>query len=212
MERINLIPLTVQIARARQRRFRRWAILVGATAAASLIPAMAQWTRERKLDDLRAARQTAEHEMNSARAELKALTTQSHELLLRLERANALRSKRNWSGMFSLLASALPAECWLTSLATDPDIPPPIQVIAKPATAAGGAPGKAPSANPPGPVSIDAPRRLRIAGNSRSASDPLAFVLKLKESGVFRDVVLERTQRVNADPTSPFRFEMVCEW
>jgi len=212
MNRLNLIPAAVQFAQSRRRRLRRWSVLVGAAAAAASLPALAQWVQERNLSELRAAGQTAQVNLGSARAELKALTLESGDLFLRLERAKALRSKRNWSGMLSLLASALPADCWLSSLATDPDIPPPVPITPKPAAPAPVTAGNAPEKAGAAQVTIDAPRRLRIVGHSGDASGPLAFVLKLKETGVFRDVILERTQRASADPQTPFRFEMVCEW
>jgi len=212
MDRLNLIPAAFQLAQVRRRRLRGWSVLVGATVAASSLPALAQWMQERNLNELRELRQAAEINLSATRSELKSLTVESSDLFLRLERAKALRSKRNWSGMFRLLATALPADCWLSLLATDPDLPPLVPATPKSATPAPVPAGKAGSTTQPVSVTIDAPRRLRIVGHSSEASGPLAFVLKLKEAGVFRDVILQRTQRESADPQSPFRFEMVCEW
>lgn len=212
MNRINLIPAAVQITQSRRRRTRRWSLLVGLALAGSTIPVTAQWLQQRNLDDLREKYTRVESNLETARSDLKSLTAESGELFLRLERAKSLRAKRNWSGMLAMLGSALPADCWLTSLATDPDIPPPVTIVPKAAAAASPAPGKPAAPVKPAPVMIEAPRRLRIVGHSVEASGPLALVLRLKESGAFQDVILERSQRESADPQSPFRFEMVCEW
>lgn len=211
IRRLNLIPVALQTERSRRRRLRGWCVVIGVASAAAAVPAAAQWLQTRRLDELRATHQQIESDLAATRAELKSLAAEANELFLRLERAKALRAKRSWSGMFSLLAETLPAGCWLNSLATDPDVPPPQQAVAKvlPPTAA--APPAA-TAEKPTPVNIEAPRRLRILGQSVEASGPLAFVLQLKNAGVFRDVVLEHSQREVSDTEATFRFEVVCTW
>lgn len=211
IRRINLIPVPLQIERSRKRRIRRWSVVVGIAVVGATIPVAAQWMQLRSVEELRAAHDHIQSDLAASRAELKSLSTEANELYLRLERAKALRSKRNWSGMFALLGKALPEGCWLNSLATDPDTPPPQQAVAKVVPPSAAAPTTLPAVKP-APVLIEAPRRLRIVGQSVEASGPLAFVLQLKEAAVFREVVLERSQREISDARTTFRFEVVCTW
>lgn len=211
IRRANLIPVPLQIERSRKRRTRRWSVVVGMAVAGATVPMAAQWLQVRRLDELRATHDQIQSDLAASRTELKSLSTEANELFLRLERAKALRAKRNWSGMFALLGKALPDGCWLNSMATDPDVPPPQQAVAKVLPPSVPAPST-PNAEKPAPVFIEAPRRLRIVGKSVEASGPLAFILQLKDAGVFRDVVLEHSQRETSDTQTTFRFEVVCTW
>jgi len=211
IRRINLIPVPLQIERSRKRRMRRWSVVVGIAIAGAAVPVAAQWLQLRSVEELRATHVKIQSDLTASRTELKSLSTEANDLFLRLERAKALRSKRNWSGMFALIGRALPEGCWLSSLATDPDLPPPQQAVAKVLPPSPGPP-TTPTLEKPAPVFIEAPRRLRIVGQSVEASGPLAFVLQLKDAGVFRDVVLERSQREINDAQTTFRFEVVCLW
>ncbi len=211
IRRVNLIPVPLQIERSRKRRMRQWSIVVGIALVGAAVPVTLQWLRLRRVEELRATHNKIQSDLAASRTELKSLSTEANELFLRLERAKALRSKRNWSGMFALLGKALPEGCWLSSLATDPDNPPPQQAVAKVLPPNAAVPAT-PTTGKPTPVFIEAPRRLRIVGQSMEASGPLAFVLQLKDAGVFRDVVLERSQREISDAQTTFRFEVVCTW
>jgi Tfp pilus assembly protein PilN len=158
------------------------------------------------------------------RASLRQLTSEVQDASLHLERARALRSKRAWSSLLATIGGALPERCWLTSMATDPASPAPgMRTID--AKARGGQPGTtSASANAEQKVVlIDGPRALRISGYASDASDPLAFVTHLKETGLFRTVHLESFR---SEPTpgvlatrgtargvdAIFRFDVLCEW
>lgn len=209
--RVNLIPEPVRVDRARGRRIRQWSVIVCVAVAGSAIPTAASWMQTHKAEQLRAGYDQLQSDLNTSREELKSLSSQANELFLRLERAKALRSKRNWSGVFALIARTLPQGCWVTTLATDPDVPPPQQAAAKQIPIAMAKPADAPPEKP-APVFIEAPRRLRIVGQSTEASGPLAFVLQLKDAEVFREVVLERSQRESDDTRTSFHFEVICTW
>lgn len=209
--RINLIPEPIRVDRARGRRIRKWSVIVCVALAGSAVPTVASWMQTRKAEQLRAGYDQLQSDLNSSREELKSISAQANELFLRLERAKSLRSKRNWSGVFALIARTLPQGCWVTTLATDPDVPPPQQAAVKQAPVASAKPTDAPPEKP-APVFIEAPRRLRIVGQSIEASGPLAFVLQLKDAEVFRDVVLERSQRESDDTRTSFHFEVICTW
>ena len=61
-------------------------------------------------------------------------------------------------------------------------------------------------------LTIDAPRRLRLAGFALNATDPLVFVTRLKDADIFRDVFLERSADDSRDDVPRYRFDVVCEW
>ena len=61
-------------------------------------------------------------------------------------------------------------------------------------------------------VTIEAPRKLRIAGYAPVAAHPYDIVSSLKETDVFASVALERSEREPVLDGSYFRFELVCEW
>jgi Tfp pilus assembly protein PilN len=210
---INLIPKSIQIAQAYRRRAKQWVVAIAVAVVIAAVPAVAHWRQHGDIDELRLSSDRLQTEVAAARAELKAVSSQANELVLRSERANALRGKRSWSSMLALIANCLPKECWLTSLATDPAVPsaaPPARKA--PPAAPAVAPRAAAQPEQPAVVTIDAPRKLRIHGHSGDATQPLAFVARLKESHVFRDVSLERTHRAGEDPAAPFKFEVLCEW
>jgi len=223
---INLIPEAIQSAQARRRHAARWGVLIAIAALAWSVSWVAHWNQHTRVDELTAINDQLQADLLAARTELKTLSAQADELLLRTERARTLREKRCWSSMLALIASCLPRECWLTSLATDPASPAggpgPSQVRKPPAPSAGGSPPSPPAADRPerGPSSpqksvalqFEAPRKLRILGNAGDPVQPLAFVARLKEARVFRDVVLEQTHRAGDERESLFKFEVLCEW
>jgi Tfp pilus assembly protein PilN len=214
MVRINLIPRSIQIAQAYRRRVKQWAVAMAVAVVTCAVPAVGHWRQHGHIDELRLSSDRLQADLAAARAELRAVSSQANDLVLRSERAKALRGKRSWSSMLALIANCLPPECWLTSLATDPPVPsaaPPVRK-APAAPLAAVAPGAAAQAEPPPVVTIDAPRKMRIHGHSGDATQPLAFVARLKESHVFRDVSLERAHRAGEDPAAPFKFEVLCEW
>ena len=206
---LNLVPESVQAAQARRRHVKRWALVLVVTAVAGTVPAGAHWMQHLRIEELGAQSEKLQSDLAAARVELRTATAEANDAFLRLERAKALRAKRAWSGMLALIGSCLPKQCWLTSIATDPDVPSSAPVVHKtlpPAT-----PG-ATAAEKPAVMTIEAPRRLRITGEALDSADPLSFVARLKETQVFREVILERSLRERPEQESQFRFELICEW
>ncbi len=207
---MNLIPESVLYARERKRRALRWTVAVAASSVLAAAPLMMDWTRSARAAGLREESDRLFQELEVARTKLRAATSESTSTYLEIERANALRSKRSWSGIFALIASCMPDDCWLASVATDPETP-----------LASARPMEAPAPSTPDAVkktvAIEAPRKLRLVGFANSDTQPLAFVTRLKESGVFQGVLLERSLRApdassdQADQTV-YQFEIVCEW
>lgn len=220
MTSVNLIPEGVLVARTQRRHAKCWTMLILAAAGLSATPLMLDWSRRTHAAELREESDRLQQELGSTRSQLRTTSAEATRVFLEVERANALRSKRAWSAMFALIASCLPADCWLGSIATDPEAPAggasPRPVVASPGTNAG-APKEGGKREI---VTIEAPRRLRMIGYAENDTQPLAFVTNLKESRVFQSVLLERAVRapdVAADPSGPsggtvYQFEVVCAW
>ena len=210
MVTVNLIPESVQAAQVRRRHIKRWAACLAVTVVVAVVPVSAHWMQHVRIDELYAQSDKLQTNLAAARVELKTATAAANDSFLHIERAKALRSKRAWSNMLALIGSCLPKDCWLTSIATDPDVPSAAPLARKtpPASATPGTPAPEKSAV----VIIDAPRKLRMIGEATDATQPLFFVTRLKESQVFREVTLERSLREKPEDESNFRFELLCEW
>jgi hypothetical protein len=61
-------------------------------------------------------------------------------------------------------------------------------------------------------VTIDAPRKMRLAGYATDAAEPHRFVANLKDTAIFSHIALERSQREPKLDGYYFFFELVCEW
>ena len=203
---VNLIPQAVQTAQARRRHVGRWTTALATVSLALAVPLAIDWYDRARADDLRAEHSELEQRLGTQRGELRALTGQLQEVGTRLERANALRAKRAWSSLLAMIGRRMPEGCWLTSIATDPPVP-----------SEGAARGPAPHKNDPASqqattLAIESPRMLRLAGYAADVAEPHEFVAKLKETGVFSRVVLERSRSEPVLDGTYFRFDLVCEW
>ncbi len=219
MVTVNLIPESIRLAQARRLHIKRWAVCLALSYTVAVIPAVAHWRQHMRVDALRSQNDQLQTDLAATRAELKTTTATANEIFLRIERAKALRSKRAWSSMLALIGDCLPRDCWLTALATDPDVPSAAPNARSQGSGAGGTSPIPDSQSPEKQtvVTIDAPRKLRMSGSAVDASLPLSFVARLKESRVFRDVTLERCLRepssaAEGEGESNFRFDLVCEW
>ncbi|MFQ5591847.1 MAG: PilN domain-containing protein [Phycisphaerae bacterium] len=206
MVAINLIPASVQLSLARQCHVRRWVIVFGASAALVLIAIGYNWSRLARAAEMREQSALLAAELGALRAEIDAVTAESNQVLLRIQRAKALRSKRAWSGVLALIGSCMPERCWLTSVATDPQRPS--AQSARGTTMRGGLRDD----DSQSAITIDAPRALRIAGYAPKPAEPHVFVANLKRTGAFTDVIMARSQREPVFDGSYYRFELRCAW
>ena len=204
---INLIPRDVRRRQTQRRRLWRWASL--AMVGLLLLGASAgfDFARRGTVDQLRATDESLQVKVTRARADLQTITAELMSARNNLEHATALRTKRAWSGMIALIARTMPENCWLTSIATDPDKPTAGRRNSRKKPAK-----KKPAGKEQEVVVIDAPRRLKITGYAREASEPNEFVDRLNHSGAFRLVELERSQREPILDGSYYRFQLYCEW
>lgn len=219
---INLVPSSVQIVHQRNRWIRFWCV---AACLAFIVLGGAlgyDWLETRRMSEMAVRLSQAQQEVEKLRGEVRTLAATAGQLQQRLERADALRAKRAWSGLLALIAEKLPPDCRLQSIATDPAKPPVDSIVIAPAmqpapggqSLSGVATATTPAAQPPPArtVLLDAPRKLRLVGFAGDPARPVAFVSSLKESGAFTHVNLERAQWEPARKDAHFRFELVCEW
>jgi len=204
---INLIPEPVQLAQLRRWRLKRWATAILVSLMALALPLGLDWMQQAEAARLRTEDESLRAQLTAIRSQLRSTSAGADEALLQLGRADALRSKRCWSGMLAMIGRRMPAGCWLTSISTDPAAPegaaaPQRRAASRPAT---------PKA-PPEAVVIDAPRKLSLSGYATTASDPHTFVARLKEMGIFTNVELQRVATEPVLNDSYFRFELYCEW
>lgn len=210
MIQVNLIPAHVQLGQMRRQRLRVWAAGNAVVAVAVIVPFALEWLNQARAEELQARNVEVQQQLSAAAANLRAVRDEAEQLHLQIRRADALRSKRAWSGMLGLIAGCMPPGSWLTQLATDPPAP----------RGAGGAatPRSSPTISPttkaatPPVVTIEAPRKLRLIGYASTAAEPLTLVTNLKDTGVFARVTLERSQLDHVNERAAFRFEVVCEW
>ena len=220
MVEVNLIPESVLFARTCRRHAVRWATSLALAGTTLALCAGSDWVQRVEVRSLRDKRERLGAEMVRASAELDAVTLAANDAHLRVERARALRSKRAWSGMLALIASRMPEGSWLTSIATDPSSPPGGAGLRPRATATGKTNQQAGLTGSDESVTkIEGPQRLKIVGYASDASEPYQFVTNLKNTNVFRDVVLETSRRERVQDQQAgfasawyFRFDLACEW
>jgi len=205
MVRVNLIPESVRLARTQRRHVRCWSVSIALVVGAVAVCLGIEWLHQVEAAKLHARNDELQSEVKAAHAELKSLTAEADRVLLQIERAKALKSKRAWSGMLAMITSCVSPGSWLTSIATDPAKPPAGGIRSK-------ATQKKDADETQRAVIIDAPRKLRITGYAPEAAQPHEVVTNLKNTKVFKRVVLERSQREPILDGSYFRFEVVCEW
>ncbi len=205
MIRVNLIPEGVRLAKTRRRRVRRWSLAAAAAIIAVLLPLAAEALQYNKIRTLRGHNGRLRAELQRVRDELASVTSEADRTLVHVEHSEALRSKRAWSGLLAGIGSSMPPRCWLTSLSTEPPVPP--AGTAKPVVAAGGQENTKRAA-----MHMEAPRKLRLSGYALDAAMPHSIVKNLKETNLFTHVSLSRASREPALDGMYFKFEMECEW
>ncbi len=206
MVAVNLVPPSVLRVRTWRRHAQAWALAIAVGLVLVGVLAFADWTRRGQAATLQAQYDELQVELTTKRAHLRVVSSKATRGRVRLKRAEALRAKRAWSAMFSLIERCMPPGCWLTSVATDPAVSP----------SAGGSNARVRRVSIKGSeiatVAIEAPRKLRIVGFAADAAEPHVFVASLKSAAVFQRVTLQRSRMETASDGSYFSFELLCEW
>ena len=163
-----------------------------------------EWLNRLKAAELYALNDELQSRLESVREELRSVTADAGHVLVQIERAKALKSKRAWSGMLAMVSQCMAPGSWLTSIATDPPKPPGGKARSR------GTDGKKEEGGQTQRlVTIEAPRKLRIAGYAPAAAHPYDIVTSLKATDAFASVALERSVREPVLDGSYFRFELV---
>lgn len=203
---VNLIPWSLQVAQRRRLHMRRWAAAALIAGAMLCVPAMSDRVRQAEASELGLRNRRLQAQLAGLRRDVRSISAKAERVQLQIDRAEALRSKRSWSALISLIGQCMPDGSWSTSIATDPPTAP------HGGSRSSARPGHKGDSGGPTTVVIEAPRRLRISGYATDAVEPLAFVTNLKSAGVFRDVSLESSRREPVLDGSYFRFSVVCDW
>ncbi|MHC4696613.1 MAG: PilN domain-containing protein [Planctomycetota bacterium] len=190
----------------RQRHIRGWAVSVLVSASLAMAALAVDLAHRAEASDLAVQSGELRAEIGVLRTDLEAVTAESGQVLLQIERAKALRGKRAWSGLIALIGSCMPEDCWLSSISTVPERP---AAVAAHRVAAAKTVGKQESQ---GAITIDAPRKLKVTGYASHSAQPHEFVAILKGVGAFTAVSLGSSQRQQVLDGSYYRFELVCEW
>ncbi len=208
---VNLIPDTLLLIQTRRRHMKGWALSALAAGCVLAVSFGIDWTRRLEAAELHEQSHRLQTQLTRTRTELRSLTNRANQALSQLERARALRAKRRWSSLLTMIARRMPEGCWLTSIATDPATPKPVPV--RPASRRP-APDvrRSETAVSASTVIIQVPRKLKITGYATTPAEPHAFVTALKDSGAFTNVALERLLREPMLDGFYFRFDLVCEW
>ena len=206
---INLIPEETCRARVRRTRMRAWTLALVIAVGALGIPLGMDWFQRAQVDELQAERQRLQGELQQLHAEQRTVSDQAVRLQSQLERARALRSKREWSALFSLVAASLPSDAWLTTISTDPPIPMRGQSRSAQVKSESETPADSGGAQI---ITIDAPRKLRLTGYAAGYGQLYEFMGGLKQSGAFAEVVQVRAGIQPVLMDSAVAFEVLCTW
>lgn len=217
MVKINLIPETIQRAQTRRQHSRCWVASILASAVILAIPLTIDRVQRAEAVELAKQCSQLDQELEAVQTKVESLSARAGETRRRLERAIALRAKRPWSAMFTMIEERMPDDCWLVSVATDPPAPRGgrtafVASHSGPTTSAVAPGEEGATANDEVVVVIEAPRKLVVSGYTLDAADPHVFVNALKGAEVFTDVALEQVRGEMLGSHPCFRFELICEW
>lgn len=202
---INLIPVSEQRRRHQRARLRLWAIILASAAATLIIPIGLDWSRRANAMQLREETAELDSVRKQVQSECRLAELEVKDTQAQIERADALRSKRAWSALVTLIAANVPADVWLTTIATDPARPTPSVSVRRGST----------RATPPleeENLTIDAPTKIIIEGYAPRAAEPFTFIRNLQATNVFDTVSLLRSSLEPLEDGPYFRFSLVCEW
>ncbi len=211
MIEINLIDESVLAFRRRRRRAGRWILSTAVAGVVATIPLLMEWTRHQQVVTLRGEQVALEARIGSTRSMLNDLGIEIRNAEAQTDRANALRSKRSWSGLLGLISTIVPDELWFVSLATDPPQPArgnrDLRGAAAPGRDVAGATDGTPRV-----VTMKAPRALTFEGYALDHRDLYEFMSRLKDSDVFADVSLTKAAEEPVLSSKAVRFSVHCVW
>ena len=199
---VNLIPLATREAHQRARRIRRWIVVGAVVAALAALPVLWQVRQHARVAELIQLKQARAAQVAAVRAELDQANQSLAELNERIERANALRTKRSWAGLLALTVGCMPDEVWLTSVATE----------AATAAARQRRPAATGDKADPVVVVLNGARRVSLAGFALDHTHLYEFMARLNASAAFDRVQLLKAGKEPVLWSQAVRFELICTW
>lgn len=199
---LDLLPQRVSVRQKCNRHMRRWAGVWCLILIAVLIPLVLDWLGVEKLSELRAKEIELKTSLVRVDSELAVVKEKVSGVAAEIERAKAFRAKRCWRGLLHQIASSMPTDLWLTSVATDPPAPAG-QAGRRTATRTDGNPAS---------IEIDAARRLVIAGWATTNQLPWEFMAGLNKTGLFKDVEMHELGTDKTNDRELVRFQISVTW
>jgi hypothetical protein len=204
---IDLMPKPMKLSLLRRNRMRLWGTILTTTAAVAALPVGMELLNQHRLNKAIAANQQRALSIENARQTLRTVQTDAESRADQLAFADALRAKRNWSGLLSLIAQAAKDDVWLTSMQSENS----------PARSASGrqpAPGSSPSdANATASViTLEGPRSLILDGYAVDHARLYELMADLRDYGQFVDVDLSKAGMEIIGNMTAVRFRLECQW
>lgn len=203
MVSVNLLPVGIQAAKRRNRRVRLWlsaGIAVGVVAA---VPLALDISKTATAASLAARLAPLEQRLEEVRGSLKTVAIEREVLTGQIARADALRGKRSWSALLTLLATRSPDSVWLTALRT-PTLGPQ-------QTSATSAAATAKNAQPQS-VTLGGPSGIHLEGYALDHEALYGFMSALKDTKVFQRVELTSAGKEPVLTGMAVRFVLECYW
>jgi Tfp pilus assembly protein PilN len=206
MPSVNLMPPQAWARRCLRRRIRAWsaALVVALLFAKVALGLYATSAAKAAAVMSDAAPLTSEFER--VRAQLAETAQACTALAKQIERADALRTKRDWAGLFAMVSERTPPTVWLTGLksAGGDGRGSHRHTAAAPSTDAAG------EAEPL--LLLEGPDQLRIEGYALELESLYDFMGALKSAKVFESVELSAAGREPMLRATAVRFIIVCDW
>ncbi|MCH7812807.1 MAG: PilN domain-containing protein [Planctomycetes bacterium] len=201
---VNLIPQDVLLARRRSRRIRLWLTATAIAAGLGAVPVVLELQRQGRADTLTDQRAKVKVELATVRDELTELNRSLALLNDRLDRAEALRTKRPWAALLTSITRSMPDQVWLSSMATGME-----NVSAR-------RPARAPAESAPGDkpkvVRMDGARKIDLTGYALDHEHLYEFMTGLKQSQLFATVDLVKAGKEPLLRSRAVRFQLSCVW
>ena len=196
------------MARQRARRVRRWLLVVAAVTLVSGIPATLDLVNtaraavlERQIAPVLARLTTTQNGLQNALTRHKDLSTW-------IAQADALRTKRSWTGLFLAVTQRMPDEVWLIATET-------IDPVAEPSRRKSSASrGPTTGAEPEEPLTVmlDGPAGIRITGYALDHDWLYEFMSRLNSARLFTYVELVQAGKEPVLEGQAVRFVLECAW
>lgn len=179
------------------------ALLVSVTVGA--VPAIRSLVIEIQRHDLEQTRTELQKELSTVKTKVAQLEEDQKTLDSRIRSADAIRTKRSWSGLFNILGAAMPDEVWLTQMSTTPELPRRQRLRSSRTVAVQFSRQRSNSQDAD-------PTMINIKGYSLSHEKLIDFLAMLRQSDVFKEVQLISAQQEEKDGMRSISFEADCGW